>query len=114
MQVSALREELGDRLTVVTNYPESVEARYIYTFRYLTQSRVYVDFFVACRTAFDKTAEKLCEKLCEIDRWVADAVVDQVTEVFVEPSAPVNHLVQAAAGSATTISPRVSGCRNTF
>ena len=39
---------------------------------------------------------------------MADAVVDQITEVFVEPSAAVNHLVQAAAGSPTT-SPGVSG-----
>lgn len=62
------------------------------------------------RAAFDQTAEQLCEKLCEIDRWVADAVVDQVTEVFVEPSAPIKHLVQAAAaGSLATTSHGVSG-----
>ena len=71
---------------------------------------MYADNFVYIhRTAFDQTAEQLCEKLCEIDRWVADAVVDQVTEVFVEPSAPVNHLVKAAGGSPATTSPGVSG-----
>ena len=68
----------------------------------VTESLLY------CRTAFDQTAEQLCEKLCEIDRWVADAVVDQVTEAFVEPAAPINHLVQAAAGTPTTTSPGVS------
>lgn len=70
-------------------------------------------FLHICRAAFDQTAEQLCEKLCEIDRWVADAVVDQVTEVFVEPSAPINHLVQAAAaGSLATSSPGVSCTSN--
>ena len=59
------------------------------------------------RAEFDATAEALCERLCEIDQWVADAVVDQITEVFVEPSAPVHHLVRAAAHSPTT-SPGVS------
>ena len=61
------------------------------------------------RSEFDATAELLCEKLCEIDRWVADAVVDQITEVFVEPSAAVNHLVHAAAARSPTTSPGVSG-----
>ena len=50
------------------------------------------------RATFDHTAEQLCEKLCEVDRWVADSVVDQVTHTFVEASAPINHLVQAATG----------------
>ncbi len=48
------------------------------------------------KRAFDKCTKKLCEKLNELDRWVADSVVDQVTDVFVEPSQPLQHLVQAA------------------
>lgn len=59
-----------------------------------------------CRATFDHTAEQLCEKLCEVDRWVADSVVDQVTDTFVEASAPINHLVQAATGmSGSSASP---------
>lgn len=108
MQVLALRKELGDNLAVVTNSPESVEARYINAVEISTPCIFYHSFTFLCRSAFDQTAEQLCEKLCEIDRWVADAVVDQVTEVFVDPSAPINHLVQAVAGSPTTTSPGVS------
>ncbi len=52
----------------------------------------------ATKAAFDSTAERLQERLLELDRWVADSVVDQVTEAFVEPSAPMNHLVHAATG----------------
>ncbi len=50
----------------------------------------------ATKATFDRTAERLQERLLELDRWVADSVVDQVTEAFVEPSAPINHLVRAA------------------
>ena len=58
--------------------------------------------------AFDSTADHLCERLLELDRWVADSVVDQVTEAFVETSVPINHLVQAA-----TSGPHTSGTRST-
>lgn len=51
------------------------------------------------RRAFDKCTKKLCEKLNELDRWVADSVVDQVTDAFVETSKPIDHLVQAATAS---------------
>ena len=64
--------------------------------------------FFSHRSAFDSTAEQLCEKLCELDRWVADAVVDQVTETFVETAAPINHLVQAATAASPTPTPPVS------
>lgn len=60
------------------------------------------------RATFDHTAEQLCEKLCEVDRWVADSVVDQVTHTFVEASAPINHLVQAATGMPTSSTSPVS------
>ena len=104
LQVLTLRKELGENLAVVTSYPESVEARYCTSDTHYPQ----IYYTCMCRTAFDQTAEQLCEKLCEIDRWVADAVVDQVTEVFVEPSAPISHLVRAVAGSPATTSPGVS------
>ena len=64
--------------------------------------------FVSHRLAFDRTAEQLCEKLCELDRWVADAVVDQVTETFVETADPINHLVQAATATSASPTPPVS------
>lgn len=48
------------------------------------------------KEAFDSTAEQLRTRLLELDRWVADSVVDQVTEVFVEPSDPLKQLVYAA------------------
>ena len=48
------------------------------------------------KRAFDKCTKKLCEKLNELDRLVADSVVDQVTNVFVETSQPLDHLVDAA------------------
>lgn len=53
------------------------------------------------RAAFDETAETMCDKLLELDRWVADSVVDQVTNTFVETSGPINHLVQAATVGGT-------------
>ena len=53
------------------------------------------------RAAFDETAETMCDKLLELDRWVAESVVDQVTNTFVETSAPINHLVQAATAAST-------------
>ena len=56
----------------------------------------------ATKQTFDVTAERLGERLLELDRWVADSVVDQVTETFVEPSAPINHLVQAAMSPGTS------------
>lgn len=61
------------------------------------------------RAAFDQTAETMCEKLLELDRWVADSVVDLVTNTFVETSAPINHLVEAATAAGacmTTATPR--------
>ena len=57
------------------------------------------------RATFDGTAERLCEVLWDIDQSVADAVVDQVTETFVETSAPVNHLVYAASGNPSSTTP---------
>ena len=54
------------------------------------------------RTAFDQTAETMCDKLLELDRWVADSVVDLVTNTFVETSHPINHLVKAATSTATS------------
>ena len=51
------------------------------------------------KRAFDKCAKKLCEKLNELDRLVADSVVDQVTDAFVETSAPLNVLVETATGT---------------
>ena len=51
--------------------------------------------------AFDETAETMCDKLLELDRWVADSVVDQVTNTFVETSDPINHLVRAATAAGT-------------
>lgn len=72
-----LRKELGTHHEAVAADPGSARAK----------------------RAFDKCAKKLCEKLNELDRMVADSVVDQVTDLFVETSAPLNHLVQAATGS---------------
>lgn len=72
-----MRKELGTHYEAVSADPGSARAK----------------------RAFDKCTKKLCEKLNELDRWVADSVVDQVTDVFVEASAPLNHLVQAATGS---------------
>ena len=69
-----LRKELGAHFEAVSADPGSARAK----------------------RAFDKCAKKLCEKLNELDRLVADSVVDQVTDVFVEASAPLNHLVRAA------------------
>ena len=54
---------------------------------------------VRYRAAFDETAETMCDKLLELDRWVADSVVDQVTNTFMEASRPINHLIQAATAA---------------
>ena len=83
-----LRKKLGDQLEAIYADPELEEMR----------------------SAFDDTAEQLCNRLLELDRWVADAVVDQVTDTFVETSAPITSLVQVAhTGIATTrpLSPQV-------
>lgn len=77
VQVLTLRKELGTHHEAVSADPGSTRAK----------------------RAFDKCAKKLCAKLNELDRWVADSVVDQVTDVFVETSAPLNHLVQAATAT---------------
>lgn len=77
VQVLTLRKELGTHYEAVSADPGSARAK----------------------RAFDKCTKKLCEKLNELDRWVADSVVDQVTDVFVEAAAPLNHLVQTATGS---------------
>ncbi len=79
----SLRTSLGEHLKAVYANPESEEAR----------------------ATFDHTAEEFCEKLCELDSWVADAVVDQVTDAFVETSAPIDHLIQAAAATPTPSPP---------
>ena len=63
------------------------------------------------RATFDETAETMCDKLLELDRWVADSVVDQVTNTFVETSGPINHLVQAATAAGahwTTATPKTA------
>lgn len=69
-----MRKKLGDQLEAIYENPESEEMR----------------------SAFDVTADQLCDKLLELDRWVADAVVDQVTDTFVYTSAPITSLVNAA------------------
>ena len=69
-----LRKELGTHFEAVTADPGSARAK----------------------RAFDKCTKKLCKKLNELDRWVADSVVDQVTDAFVETSKPIDHLVRAA------------------
>lgn len=64
---------------------------------------------VRARAAFDETAETMCDKLEELDRWVADSVVDLVTDTFVEPSGRIDHLVQAATTAGahwTTVTPK--------
>lgn len=48
------------------------------------------------KRAFDRSTKKFCEKLNELDCLVADSVLDQVTNVFVETNAPLNNLVQVA------------------
>ena len=78
LQVLTLRKELGTHHEAVAADPGSARAK----------------------RAFDKVAKKLCEKLNELDRMVADSVVDQVTDIFVETSGPLNHLVQAATATA--------------
>lgn len=77
MQVLTLRKELGTHHEAVAADPGSARAK----------------------RAFDRYAKKLCEKLNELDRMVADSVVDQVTDIFVETSGPLNHLVQAATAT---------------
>lgn len=47
------------------------------------------------RHELDMAARNLCDKLQELDRTVADAVVDQVTSVFVQTSQPLERLVTA-------------------
>lgn len=91
-----MRNKLGDQLEAIYINPESEELR----------------------SAFDVTAEQLCDKLLELDRWVADAVVDQVTDTFVETSAPITSLVQAAhtvtkpVTTAGAVSPQVCDFSN--
>lgn len=82
-----LRKELGTHYEAVLADPGSARAK----------------------RAFDKCTKKLCEKLNELDRWVADSVVDQVTDVFVQTSQPINHLVQAATTTSTSSRARREG-----
>ena len=58
-----------------------------------------------CREAFDSTAELLCNKLNELDKAVADAVLDQVTSVFVGTEGPLDQLVNAAITSSQPTAP---------
>lgn len=92
MKVLSLRKELQDQAEAIYIDPDDTDAK----------------------KAFDSTADHLCERLLELDRWVADSVVDQVTEAFVETSVPIDHLVQAATSatgglhntsSTTTVTP---------
>lgn len=46
--------------------------------------------------------DDLCFKLQELDKTVANSVADQVAETFVEPSAPINQLVEAAIGGSSS------------
>jgi len=73
-QVLSLRKALQDLAEAIANDPDNH----------------------SYKATFDATAKQLSERLVELDRWVADSVVDQVTEAFVEPSAAVDHLVEAA------------------
>lgn len=88
-QIKLLRQTLEEQQDMVHTNPESSRAK----------------------EAFDQTAETMCDKLLELDRWVADSVVDLVTDTFVETSEPINHLVHvattAASASLTTASPRM-------
>lgn len=81
MQIIHLRDKLGEEQGVVHAHPESARAR----------------------AAFDQTAETMCDKLEELDRWVADSVVDLVTNTFVETSRPINHLVKAATTTSASV-----------
>ena len=54
------------------------------------------------RTSFDETAELICEKLRDLDRLVAVAVVNEVTETFGVPDDPIDHLVKAATAPKKT------------
>ena len=88
IQIILLREKLEEQQGMVHTNPESMRAK----------------------VAFDQTAETMCDKLLELDRWVADSVVDLVTNTFGETSGPINHLVQAATETGahtTTATPRV-------
>ena len=80
VQIIFLRQKLGEEQGVVHDHPESPRAR----------------------AAFDQTAETMCDKLLELDRWVADSVVDLVTNTFVETSLPINDLVKAATTAASS------------
>lgn len=70
----------------------------------IKQSRVVYSY----RETFDHTAEQLCDKLNELDKAVADAVLDQVTSVFVETAAPLNQLVNAVTTASQSVLPGVS------
>lgn len=81
VQIIFLREKLGEQQDAIHANPDSERSR----------------------AEFDQTAETMCDKLLELDRWVADSVVDQVTDTFVETSGPINYLVQAATAADTHI-----------
>ena len=51
------------------------------------------------RKAVNAAADQLSKKLEELDKEVADSVVDLVADVFVDPSKPIENLVQAAKRS---------------
>ena len=51
------------------------------------------------RKAVNTAADQLSKKLEELDKAVADSVVDLVADVFVETSKPIENLVQAAKRS---------------
>ena len=61
------------------------------------------------RKAVNAAADQLSKKLEELDKEVADSVVDLVADVFVNPSKPIENLVQAAKRSTApgkTMQPR--------
>lgn len=58
--------------------------------------------FLLSRAIFNRTVDDLCFKLQELDKTVANSVADQVAETFVEPSAPINQLVEAAVGGSSS------------
>lgn len=55
------------------------------------------------RAQFDDTVEKLCAKLEELDKLVANSVADQVADVYVAPSVPIDDLVKGAVTSSSPV-----------
>ena len=56
-------------------------------------------YILVFRKAFDDTADLLSEKLIELDVAVGDSVIDQVANVVVNASAPVERLVEVASAT---------------